>query len=296
MNDYTRPTGASLRGTHEVTDGDRIADALRCLKACPPPAWLRVGWMLSLRRSQAGDDALDPADSGRALSPHAPDEGIIPWGSVRATPPHETFGTGFAWSLSEGVALGEWCPCGVCTPSGMPAGLLAELTDELARQRDFDEYILKPPWPAMRSYLASDVVTLPRAIRAACRPMYEAGGVWEDKAARARNPTSARDGDGFEHLAVRMSDWGIAHGAACVGLTAGMLPIEVYAALAEGFSYPVPETGTPEWEAWRRHEAETGEPYIEHAARVVADAVAKGVPPYENAGAAQPHSEGEVAA
>jgi hypothetical protein len=75
------------------------------------------------------------------------------------------------------------------------------------------------------------------------------------------------------------------------------LPIEVYAALAEGFAYPVPEADTPEWEKQRAHEERAGIPYLASATRHAADAAVVGFPPWEDESDPEgKHYRGEVAA
>ena len=290
MTDYTRPTGADLRSTQNVTDGDRIADALRCLKACPPPAWLHAAWVLSHKHH---DNFTEDTDTGpEPVAGVPPHPGIIPadaWppvflgrGPSRHSSPHEVFLGGLTWALGNGLAPRDWCPCGFCIPTGMPPALLAELREGLEGQRHFGEAILRPPWASMVSYLAHDAITMPRAVRAACLPLYAAGGPWAPLAAWVTDPAEPCDGDGFSHYVARMSDAALAHSAAVLGLSAGLLPIEVYAALAEGFTYPVPEAGTPAWDKQRAHEERAGTPYLASATRHAADAATCGYPPWED--------------
>ncbi len=96
----------------------------------------------------------------------------------------------------------------------------------------------------------------------------------------------------YGHYTACMGDAGLAHGFTCLGLEAGLLPIEVMAALAEGFTYPVPEAETTEWEGQRRREDIKGEPYLRSAENEVSRAVEAGYPVWE-----QPEADaGEVAA
>jgi hypothetical protein len=279
-----------------VTDGDRIADALRSLDTCPPPAWLRATWAASQYRN--GDEPGATLEAVSAADFGAMHEGIIsngewpplflPGSEGVSRTPAEAFCGGLMAVMRNGRDACEWCPCGHCTPTGMPPALLVELRAGIAGARGFAARMNlhrvpmntsmhgAEPWASMRRYLASDGVTNPRFIRAACVALYRPGGAWENKATWVTDPAEPCDPDGFSHYVPRMSDAAIALGVAIIGLDAGLLPVEVYAALAEGFAHPVPDAGTAEWED------QLAGYFTLNAERIAAQAVADGVPPWEN--------------
>ena len=259
MSDYTPPPGGSLSHTDSPNPGDRIAAALSSLRRTPPPGWLWALWVSSLpagrRDPLAGvvpaDAAVIPVGEGEGFDTSPPHYGIVPrdalppYGHDGATAP-EVFAGYLVGMLATGTAP-EGCLCGACIPTGAPPGLVRYLSDEVATGIGWVAGAATSPDPArnIRFTVALEVAAA-RAMREHYIHALDTGQAPADWHAQAMDPTHPG------HYMARMSDTGLAAGVCSVLWSEGLphlYPVELYAALCEGFSYPVPSPYSHEWHA-----------------------------------------------
>jgi hypothetical protein len=262
--DNTPPSGGSLSHTDSPNPGDRIAAALSSLRRTPPPGWLWALWVSSLpagrRDPLAGavptDAAVIPVGEGEGFDTSPPHYGIVPRGALPsyghdgATAP-EVFAGHLVRMFATGSAP-DVCMCAACIPTGTPRGLVEYLAEEVAAEAEWPSDAETAPDPGrfVRFTVALEVAAA-RAMREHYIHALNGGLAPADWHAQAMDPTYPG------HYIARMSDTGLAVGVCSVmwsprGLCHGwphLYPVELYAALCEGFSYPVPSPYSHEWHA-----------------------------------------------
>lgn len=287
MSNLTPPTGGNLLPTSMPGDGDRIAAALRTLDHTPPPGWLWALWVSHLPDTHrhplagprpAGVRLVTLPEGVGGYDTEPPHYGIVPreaWGPYVAslvgpaldglptadlmTPPEYHAGL-LALMLAEGSTLGGRCPCSRCAPTGLPPELMSHITGAMLAP-DTETRVSPAPWVS-RMKGAWSALVLEVAVARAEREAYIHALSWRGKvpagwASAALDPTHAG------HAMARLSDTGIAAGVCSIAwdtehLEDGLpylLPLEVYAGLAQGFAHPVPACGTDEWREQAREDA-----------------------------------------
>jgi hypothetical protein len=263
MSDSTPPTGGILRSTHEPNPGDRIAGALLALERTPPPGWLWALWVSSLpagrRDPLAGaippDAGIIRMGEGVGFDTSPPHYGMV---SRDALPAYGQDGAkgpemfaGYLVRMFATASAPERCLCGVCTSTGMPPGLVEYLAAEAVAPMDWPPFhpnAGRDPGGSIRFTLALEVAAA-RAMREHYIYVLHHGGAPAGWLAQATDPEYPG------HYMARMSDTGLAVGMCSVMWCEPMLeaglphlyPVEMYAALAAGFSYPVPTPFSEDW-------------------------------------------------
>lgn len=301
MSDFTPPTGGNLLHTSEPNPGDRIAGALASLDATPPPGWLWALWATSRPEGHRDplvgaippDAAVIRVGEGVGFDAAPPHYGMV---SRDALPPYGDDGPKgpevFAGHLVRMFATGmapKRCMCGACITTGMPPGMTEYLSTEVAAPMEWAPGHTRAgldPGASVRHVIALEVASA-RAMREHYIHALQSGRTpagWE---------AQAMDPDYPGHYMARMSDTGLAAGMCAVLWWAPLLdeglphlyPVEVYAALAAGFSYPVPVPYSDEWHA--QAEAEEGDKgafsceVLRHTAQDLSDILEDGRPPWE---------------
>jgi hypothetical protein len=183
-------------------------------------------------------------------------------------------------------------------PTGVPPGLSAYL-ESVAREGQLnrpDHSTAADPYAGMRYTVALEVAAA-RAMREAyIRALYDgpSPAEWLREAHNLNH-------DG--HYLARMSDDGLATTMCALwwwrpnidaqesgsDTAVGYLyPVELVAALAVGFAYPIPKAGSAEWERQAREEADLDGVFacelLNHTTADLAELLADGVPPWDAGG------------
>ena len=303
MNDYTPPIGGPLPRTTEPNPGDRIAGALSSLKRTPGPGWLWELWESAnapgspLVPRPPHDAAVIGVGEGVGFDTSPPHYGLItremltPYGGKAPKGPELL--AGHLLEMLATASAPERCMCGVCIPTGTPPGLVEYLSSEVAAPADWPPShpdAGRDPGGSIRHTLALEVASA-RALREHyihALHTERAPGGWLEQATDPEYPG---------HYMARMSDTGLAVGVCSVMwwgplLTSGLVhlyPVEMYAALAEGFSYPVPAPFSDEWHAQAEAESFDGGQFscevLRHTAADLEDMLANGHPPWDEGNA-----------
>ena len=299
MNDYTPPIGGPLPRTTEPNPGDRIAGALSSLKRTPGPGWLWELWESAnapgspLVPRPPHDAAVIGVGEGVGFDTSPPHYGLItremllPYGGKAPKGP-ELF-AGHLLKMLATASAPDPCMCGVCIPTGTPPGLVEYLSSEVAAPADWPPShpdAGRDPGGSIRHTLALEVASA-RALREHyihSLHTERAPGGWLEQATDPEYPG---------HYMARMSDTGLAVGVCSVMwwgpmLTSGLVhlyPVEMYAALAEGFAYPVPFPFSDEWHAQAEAESLDGGQFscevLRHTAADLEDILANGRAPWD---------------
>lgn len=300
MFDNTPPTGGHLSNTSASNPGDRIADALASLRRTPAPGWLWALWASAngpaspLVPPPPADVEIVRMGEGVGFDTSPPHYGMV---SRDLLPPYGDGGTilqthgedvpkgpeMFAGHLVRMFASGtapEWCMCGACMSTGTPGGLLEYLSTETIAGGLHDAS------DGGRFTIALEVASA-RALRAAYIHALRSGKAPAGWLAQAEDP------DHPGHYLARMSDTGLAAGMCSLwwwepfledGLTY-LYPVEMFAALAQGFAYPVPMPGTSEWRrqatAEERLDGFPGVGLLNHTAEDLLEMLDAGIPPWD---------------
>ena len=304
MNDYTPPIGGPLSHTAPPNPGERIAGALSSLKRTPGPGWLWELWESAnapgspLVPRPPHDAAVIGVGEGVGFDTSPPHYGLItremltPYGGKAPRGPELL--AGHLLDMLATASAPEGCgSCGVCIPTGTPPGLVEYLSSEVAAPADWPPShpdAGRDPGGSIRHTLALEVASA-RALREHyihALHTERAPGGWLEQATDPEYPG---------HYMARMSDTGLAVGVCSVMwwgplLTSGLVhlyPVEMYAALAEGFSYPVPAPFSDEWHAQAEAESFDGGQFscevLRHTAADLEDMLASGHPPWDEGNA-----------
>lgn len=300
MFDHTPPSGGSLPHTDSPNPGDRIAGALAGIRRTPPPGWLWALWVSSLPAGRRDPLAGEiPPDAGvlrvgeiEGFDTSPPHYGMV---SREAQPAYAPTGargpevfTGYLVGMLSTGAAPEGCMCAACIPTGTPPGLVGYLSEEVATGIGWpaDAGTSADPGAVIRETIALEVAAA-RAMRLHYIHALDTGQAPAAWHAQALDPTYSG------HYMARMSDTGLAAGVCSVlwwepfleGDIPHLYPVEMYAALSAGFSYPVPAPYSPEWTAQAEAEAR-GEgvfscEVLRHTAEDLAGILEDGRPPWE---------------
>lgn len=294
MTDFTPPTGGHLLHTLEPNPGDRIADALAALRRTPPPGWMWALWAPAvgptspLLPPMPADVEIVRMGEGVGFDTSPPHYGIInrehlrPYGENGPTSP-EVFGGLLVRMFAAGRAP-DGCTCGACVETGIPPGLMEYACLEWLP--GFPDPIMGRDYSHIRFSIALEIAAA-RAMRANYIHALRTGGFPAEWLEEATDP------DYPGHYLARMSDTGLAAGICSVWwweemLEAGLpflFPVEMLAALAQGFSYPVPSPGTPEWRrqaaAEERMDAFPNGALLNNTAADLAEIAADGIRPWD---------------
>lgn len=306
MNEYTPPTGGHLPHTASPNPGDRIAGALASLRRNPAPGWL---WALWAAANEPGsplvpdpppDAAIVRIGEGVGFDTAPPHYGMVPrhelppYGEDDAKGPEVLAGR-LVGMLATGTDSSE-CMCAKCISTGMPPGLMQYLSCEVVPDAlDAPGHdTAADPFAGRRFTIALEVAAA-RAMREAYIHTLREGPAPKGWHRQALDPTYPG------HYLARMSDTGLAAGVCALWwwepLIAGglvpMYPVEMFAALAEGFSYPIPEAGTAAWREQAEREESRGARFgglLHHTAADLAGVIADGICPWD-----VPNLEGRAA-
>jgi hypothetical protein len=239
------------------------------------------------------DTGVIRVGEGVGFDTSPPHYGIV---SRDALPPYGEDGpkgpevfAGYLVRMFSTASAPERCMCGACIPTGTPPGLVEYISTEAVAPMEWPPAhpdAGSDPGRCIRHTIALEVAAA-RAMRAHYTHALLTGRAPAGWHAQATDP------DYPGHYMARVSDTGLAVGMCSVLWWGPMLdsglphlyPVEVYAALAEGFSYPVPYPFSDEWHAQAEAEARGGGPFscevLRHTAEDLSDILEDGRPPWE---------------